>query len=303
MDVLKVKGLTKRFKEKIVIDDISFSVPAGSVFGFIGVNGAGKSTTMKMILGLLSADSGEIEVNGEKVKFGQTDTNKYIGFLPDVPEFYGYMKPREYLKLCGEVSGLSANQIKEKSDELLSLVGLAGVNKKISGFSRGMKQRLGMAQALLNEPILLICDEPTSALDPMGRKEILDILEKIKGQTTVIFSTHILADVERVCDRIAVLDGGKIVLEGILSDIRTANRIDKIMIEFNNKPELEKFGKIAKSQFNDVEMSDLQLIITVTDLEKAKKFLLNTAVDQEVFPTKFEVLEPNLESLFLEVVS
>jgi len=135
----------------------------------------------------LKPDSGSVTVCGEKVTYGESKANRHIGFLPDVPEFYGYMNPMEYLKLCGEIAGLSKTQIKSRSEELLELVGLKDQKKRISGFSRGMKQRLGIAQALLNEPKLLICDEPTSALDPIGRKEILDILLAAKGKTTIVF--------------------------------------------------------------------------------------------------------------------
>jgi ABC-type multidrug transport system, ATPase component len=142
---------------------------------------------MKIILGLLKADSGSVTVCGEKVTYGETKTNRNIGFVPDVPEFYGYMNPMEYLKLCGEITGLPKNKIKSRSEELLELVGLKDEKRKIGQFSRGMKQRLGIAQALLNEPKLLICDEPTSALDPIGRKEILDILLAAKGKTTIVF--------------------------------------------------------------------------------------------------------------------
>ena len=152
-----------------------------------GKNGAGKTTTMKAILGLLKSDSGEIYVMGEKVHFGQTNTNRFIGYLPDVPEFYSYMTQMEYLSLCGEVCGMDKTDIVTRSKELLELVGLGQEHHRIKGFSRGMKQRLGIAQALLNRPKLLICDEPTSALDPAGRKEILDILLAAKEQTTVLF--------------------------------------------------------------------------------------------------------------------
>lgn len=139
MDVLTIQSLKKSFGSQQVIDDLSFAVPEGSVFGFLGQNGAGKTTTMKMILGLLKADGGEITVCGDKVTFGQTKTNNYIGYLPDVPEFYGYLRPKEYLRLCGEITGMTQQKIKSRSDELLSLVGLSGISKKISGFSRGMK--------------------------------------------------------------------------------------------------------------------------------------------------------------------
>src|SRR5690606_30013665 len=124
-------------------------------------NGAGKTTTMKMVVGLLKPDAGEIFVCGEKVSYGETKTNRNIGYLPDVPEFYGYLRPMEYLKLCGQITGMSGKETREKSEEMLSLVGLADAKRKIGGFSHGMKQRLGIAQALLNEPKLLICDEPT----------------------------------------------------------------------------------------------------------------------------------------------
>jgi len=235
MSVLSIKNLSKSFGTNKVIDNISFDVPEGSVFGFIGANGAGKTTTMKMILGLLPSDSGEIYVCGEKVSFGETKTNRHIGYLPDVPEFYGYMRPKEYLYLCGEVVGLAPDVIKQRTSYLLEKVGLADVTKRIKSFSRGMKQRLGVAQALLNEPKLLICDEPTSALDPIGRKEILDILKGIRGNTTVIFSTHILTDVERICDRLAVLHKSNIVLESTISDLKLEHKSKAVELEFENE--------------------------------------------------------------------
>ena len=190
MNVLSIRNLSKSFGQQQIIKDLNMSVPEGSVFGFIGQNGAGKTTTMKMVLGLLQPDQGEILVCNEPVHFGQTKTNQYIGYLPDVPEFYNYMTAMQYLTLCGEIVGLPKENISQKGKRLLSLVGLDGVEKRVGGYSRGMKQRLGIAQALLADPKLLICDEPTSALDPVGRKEILDILYKIRGTTTVLFSTH-----------------------------------------------------------------------------------------------------------------
>ena len=210
MDMLRITGLHKRFGDKEVLRGLDLSVPEHSIYGFIGKNGSGKTTTMKTVLGLLKADSGEIIVNGEKVVYGQTDTNRYIGYLPDVPEFYPFMTAKEYLRFCGEIAGMSRVEVEERTKELLTLVGLADETHRIKGFSRGMKQRLGIAQALLSRPKLLICDEPTSALDPVGRKEILDILLAIKNQTTVLFSTHILSDVERICTDVAFLkDGGQ----------------------------------------------------------------------------------------------
>ena len=211
MDMLRITGLRKRFGDKEVLRGLELTVPEHSIFGFIGKNGAGKTTTMKTVLGLLKADGGEILVNGERVVYGQTATNCHIGYLPDVPEFYSFMTAEEYLTFCGDVTGLSKADNAARRRELLELVGLQNEKHRIKGFSRGMKQRLGIAQALLNRPKLLICDEPTSALDPVGRKEILDILMAVRERTTVLFSTHILSDVERICTDVAFLDHGVIL--------------------------------------------------------------------------------------------
>lgn len=269
MDILRIEGLTKSFGQNKVLQGISFAVPEGSIFGFIGANGTGKTTTMKMVLGLLEADGGNIYVCGEKVEFGAAKTNRLIGYLPDVPEFYNWMRPKEYLKLCGEITGMSLGAIKSRSEELLDLVGLSKANRKIGGFSRGMKQRLGMAQALLNEPKLLICDEPTSALDPMGRKEILDILMEIKGKTTVIFSTHILSDVERICDRAAFLHQGKIALSGSLQELKARHGASDTTIEFASKSDKEKFMALPEigTLFHILAQSETSVTFSTGDIE------------------------------------
>jgi ABC-2 type transport system ATP-binding protein len=266
--VLKIENLSKAFGAHKVLDDISFSVPEGSVFGFVGANGAGKTTTMKLILGLLAPDSGSMYICGERVSFGSSKTNRHIGYLPDVPEYYNYMRPREYLKLCGEITRMSAGTIKARTDELLQLVGLA-TNKRIGDFSRGMKQRLGVAQALLNKPKLLICDEPTSALDPVGRKEILDILREIKGTTTVIFSTHILSDVERVSDSAAVLNKGKIVLNGSLNELKTRHGSSDTTIRFETAADREKFFALPDihTHYSLFEQGETSVTVSAASIE------------------------------------
>ncbi|MEY8392933.1 ABC transporter ATP-binding protein [Lachnospiraceae bacterium 45-W7] len=298
MDILEVSHITKAFGAKKVLNDLNFSVPEHSVFGFIGQNGAGKTTTMKMVLGLLESDKGEIFVNGEKVTFGQNNTNKYIGYLPDVPEFYGFMTPREYLSMCGQITGMHKEEIKEKSAELLKLVGLKAENKRIKGFSRGMKQRLGIAQALLNSPKLLICDEPTSALDPMGRKEILDILSSVKEHTTVIFSTHILSDVERICDRIAVLHKGKIALSGTLEEIKGIRNGDSIEIEFLTERDTDTFWSIYSSG----EKTGRTKLFFLKRTEHEMMEMMGCLSQNQIPVLRLERLEPTLEDLFLEVV-
>ena len=216
MNILEIDNLYKSFGSNNIINGLNLKVRENSIFGFIGENGAGKTTTMKMILGFLKPDSGIIRVCGEEVKFGETKTNKFIGYLPDVPEYYGYMTPHEYLKLCGEITNMKKSDIKKKSEELLELVGLSDYKKrKISKFSRGMKQRLGIAQALLNEPKLLICDEPTSALDPELTGEVLKVIRGLADQkTTMIIVTHEMAFARDVADEIIFMDEGFIVEQG-----------------------------------------------------------------------------------------
>ena len=301
MDALKIDNLHKSFGKNTIINGLSMSIPENTIFGFLGKNGAGKTTTMKMILGFLKKDEGSIKVFGEEVSFGQSKTNRFIGYLPDVPEFYGYMTAKEYLNLCGAITGLSKNEIKNKSVELLELVGLRDVNKRISGYSRGMKQRLGIAQALLNSPKLLICDEPTSALDPLGRKEILDIILKIKDSTTVIFSTHILSDVEAICDHVVVLDKGKNVLEVSIDELKNIKRKNTIKIRFKSNKELKVFKSLDK--FSNLVTNEKGDILYLTDEDNKIKDIdiLYELYKLNIFPLEIKIEEPTLENIFMEV--
>jgi ABC-2 type transport system ATP-binding protein len=305
MEILRIEKLQKRFGSNEVIKELTLEVPEGEIFGFIGQNGAGKTTTMKMILGLLPADSGSIHVCGEPVRFGETKTNEVVGYLPDVPEFYPYMNAMEYLRLCGQVTGMTAEQTKSRSMELLGLVGLPISKKKIGGYSRGMKQRLGIAQALLNQPKLLICDEPTSALDPVGRKEILDILLAVKGRTTVLFSTHILSDVERICDRVAVLHDGRIQLCGTLQELKAQHKAETLVLEFPNDALCAKFADLMKAEMPELlcDVSGNESIIHTANLTDTQTRVMALLVREGILPTRMEALEPSIESLFLGVVS
>lgn len=304
MAVLELIMVNKRFGSVEVVKELSFRVDEHAVFGFLGKNGAGKTTTMKMILGFLKADSGEINVYGEKVVYGNAKTNQYIGYLPDVPEFYGYMTPREYLKLCGEITGLKGEVLCNRMNEMLELVGLDGSNRRIRGFSRGMKQRLGIAQALLNEPRLLICDEPTSALDPIGRKEILDILAVAKERTTVVFSTHILSDVERICDSVGILNGGKLALEGKVADIKNTYRKDVVQIELMKGYPVEAImTKLKeKSYVTGLSRQDTCIDIQFSGGELEARHILGLLSEEQVPLLRYVLLEPSLENVFLEVV-
>lgn len=297
MNVLEIYGLYKRFGDKEVLRGVNLTVPEHSVFGFVGKNGAGKTTTMKTVLGLLRADAGEIYVAGERTEYGQTATNRSIGYLPDVPEFYSFMTAEEYLRFCGELTGIEKAEIKLRSEELLKLVGLGDEKHRIKGFSRGMKQRLGIAQALLGRPRLLICDEPTSALDPVGRKEILDILSAVREETTVLFSTHILSDVERICTDIALLDGGVVSVQGKLSVIKEKYRRDGYIVETETA---EAANKIAAAFTAMKPDGATQLRFSEADI--SLHAVLDYVSRQRLPVIKIERTEPTLESLFMEVV-
>ena len=296
MDMLRITGLCKRFGDKEVLKGLDLTVPEGSIFGFIGVNGAGKTTAMKTVLGLLKADGGEILVNGERVVYGQTATNRHIGYLPDVPEFYGFMTAPEYLDFCGEISGMSKTETTIRRDELLTLVGLKDEKHRVGGFSRGMKQRLGIAQALLNRPKLLICDEPTSALDPVGRKEILDILLLVREQTTVLFSTHILSDVERVCTDVALLNNGVVEVQGSMSEIKTRFRTDGYMLETANEADRDAIRRA----FPTVKAAEGN-VLTLIEQDTPVFDVLRFVADQQIPLLRWKRSEPTLESLFMEV--
>ena len=222
----------------------------------------------------------------------------YIGYLPDVPEFYSFMTAREYLRLCGESLEMGKNDIEKRSDELLTLVGLSKENHRIRGFSRGMKQRLGIAQALLGRPKILICDEPTSALDPIGRKEILDILLSSKKQTTVLFSTHILSDVERICTDVAFLNNGKIAMQGAVADLKNVCSSHEFIVETIKADDAEYLSSV----FTDAQLTAKDTLLFLG--EQFKMFeVLEFITEHKILISKIERVEPSLESLFMEVVS
>jgi len=302
MKMIEINHLSKRFGRKQVLQDLTFSVPKGSVVGFVGENGAGKTTTMKAILGLLPIDEGEIIVCGEVVQFGSAKTNRWIGYLPDVPQFYSFMTAVEYLTFCGKIQPNQESFQPQRVMEVLALVGLEASKQKIAGFSRGMKQRLGLAQALINRPAILICDEPTSALDPLGRKAFLDVLAKIKEETTVLFSSHILADVEQLSDYIAILHKGQIRTFETMDSLKNRYRKTAFGIVFTNEGDHSKFANLLASHGIAAERKNNQLLIDETADTNVGKQLLRLLNEQQIVPESFQRIEPTLEAIYLEVI-
>lgn len=304
MAVLEVHQLSKAFGKQTVLKDVTFSVDEGSVFGFIGKNGAGKTTTMTIALGLLKADGGSVKINGKTVEYGDTETNNYVGYLPDVPEFYPFLTAREYMELSAEICGLEKKKASEKITELLNMVGLEDNKKRIKNYSRGMKQRLGIAQALINDPLLLICDEPTSALDPIGRQQLLSILKKVKEKTTVIFSTHILSDVESVCDEVAILNDGHIVKQGTVNQLKAELASEKWLVAFEKEEHGRSFLKAISTDdtFREVSLKGFEVYGESHSGRDAMQKLMQVLNALSITPVRLERKEATMEEVFVEAI-
>lgn len=226
MDAIVVDRLTKTYKpvwpwqkETTVLSDVSLSVRQGEIFGFLGPNGAGKTTTMKILLGLLRATSGRVELLGAPAT--DVAVHARIGYLPEAPYFYDYLTADEFLCFYGRLAGLPRETVRQRVPQLLERVSLTEArDRQLRKFSKGMLQRIGLAQALIHDPELIILDEPMSGLDPIGRKEVRDLILSLRDQgKTVFFSTHIVSDVEMICDRVGILAKGKMLASGRIEDL------------------------------------------------------------------------------------
>ena len=225
MSAIRTQGLSKDYRvgfwgrRLTVLRDVCLDIPAGEVFGYLGPNGAGKSTTIKLLLGLVQPTAGQASVLGHPA--GDVRARRHIGFLPENPSFYEYLTGQEFLEFSGRLLGMTRSQLRDQVQRLLDDVGLGrAAGQQIRKYSKGMVQRLGLAQALLGDPKLLILDEPMSGLDPIGRKEVRDLIlqQKISGRT-VFFSSHILPDVEMICDRVGILVSGRVVRLGPIGEL------------------------------------------------------------------------------------
>ncbi len=299
---IELSGLTKVYGQARALDGVDLAVPEGSVFGFLGPNGAGKTTTLRILTGLARATSGQARVFGTDVTDAGNDVRARIGFLPDVPGFYDWMIAEEFLRFAGSLFGVTGHVLDRRVDSLLDLAGLTDVRTKIGGYSRGMKQRLGVAQALINAPSLLMLDEPTSALDPIGRKEVLDMIASLAGRTTVFFSTHILSDVERVCDTVAILDHGRVVTAAPIEELKSRYGAQKIVVEVTGGTTqlAERFGREAWA--SAVERENHTLTVTVADVDTARRAIPAAVAEQGVGLVRLEGGEVSLEEVFVELV-
>jgi ABC-2 type transport system ATP-binding protein len=299
---VELRGLTKVFDGATALGGVDITVPEGSVFGFLGPNGAGKTTTLRILAGLARPTAGDARVLGRDVVAATNEMRALVGYLPDVPGFYRWMTGREFLTFAGRLFGLSDALLRERVEALLDLAGLRHVEQRIGGYSRGMKQRLGVAQALINAPRLLLLDEPTSALDPLGRRQVLEMIAALAGRTTVFFSTHILADVERVCDTVAILSEGRVVVQAGIDDLRARHGGGhRLLLDVDDVPAAGS-ALTAQPWLQLLERQGRTLRLTVTDVEAAQRALPGLLAASGVALQRFEADEVSLEEVFVELV-
>ena len=305
MKPLRIVGLTKEFRlglrgqRLLAVDHLDLEVEQGEIFGFLGPNGAGKTTTLKILMGLIYPTGGKAWILEREI--GDVEVKHQVGFLPEAPYFYEYLEAEEFLTFYGQLFGLGGTSLAKKIDELLELVRLVDARRMpLRKFSKGMLQRIGLAQALINDPALIVLDEPMSGLDPIGRREVRDIILRLRDQgKTIFFSTHILPDVEMICDRVGILVKGRLRAVGAVQDLVGASAVTSVEIVVEGLSEAgvaeaERLGGAVVRRGNQVLLTlpDEAQVNTVLDLVRRHAGRLVSLVPHK----------RSLEDLFLKEV-
>jgi len=236
--MIEVRHLTKRYGDLIAISDVSFSVAPGQILGFLGPNGAGKTTTMRIISGFMPANEGSVKVAGYDVFEDSFEVRKRIGYLPEHPPLYNDMTATAYLRFVARIKGVPRGKVAAALERVVERCGLAEVADRVTGYlSKGFRQRLGLAQAIIHNPAVLILDEPTIGLDPKQIIEIRTLIKELAGEHTVVLSTHILPEVSQVCDKVVIINAGKVVLEELLADLTKERNLEEVFLQATAREE------------------------------------------------------------------
>ena len=300
--VLQATGLTRRFGERIAVDDVSFSVPPGEIYGLLGPNGAGKTTTIKMVCGLLDPDRGTVSVAGHPA--GSMAAKAQVGYVPQDIALYPDLTGRENLRFLGRLFGLSGALLDQRVDEALELTNLGDrAKERLSAYSGGMQRRLNIAAGLLNHPVLLVLDEPTVGVDPQSRHAILERVRTF-GQLgmAVLYTTHYMEEAERVCDRVGIVDQGRLVAEGTRRDL--VDRLgERDRIELGATGDLEQLAEACRKLegIDGAAVADRHLQLLVHDGRKLLPAVLEAAEHAGVRISSVDVVEPDLEAVFLHL--
>jgi ABC-2 type transport system ATP-binding protein len=300
------RGLTKRYGDVLALDTLTLDVPAGAVFGILGPNGAGKTTLLRLLTGLAHPTAGEATVAGLNVATHASAVHQRISFLDQSPQYYSWMRGRELVTFVGELFGLRGTELQSRVDEVLALTGLTdAAHRRIGGYSGGMRQRLGLAQALVNRPEVLFLDEPASSLDPAGRHEILAAIANLRGTATVCMSTHILADVERVCDTVAILDRGRLLVSAPVTELqeRYTQPAFELEVDADQGDAGERLVAALRSAPWATEVTRQGEVVRVVagDTAAAGRELLPLVASHGVQLQRFERVRPSLEDIFLRL--
>jgi ABC-2 type transport system ATP-binding protein len=310
------RGLTKHYGDVVALSGLDLEIAPGTVFGFLGPNGAGKTTTLRLLTGLARPTAGTATVAGTTVADASGPSasarvdgagHATFGYLDQDPRFYGWMRGRELLGLVADLYGLDRSERRARIGEILEVVGLSeAANRRIGGYSGGMRQRLGLAAALLPRPSVLFLDEPVSALDPAGRHDLLEVIGRLRGATTVFMSTHILNDVERVCERVAILDRGRLLVDAPIDDLlaRYAAPVYRLEPEAGEEAALGSLADRIRAApwATTVSTADGTLRVHVTDPRVAGPALFGLIADSGIAPAVVERQIPTLEDVFLRIV-
>jgi ABC-2 type transport system ATP-binding protein len=305
--MIRIENLQRTFGKVQALAGLDLNVAPNTVYGFLGPNGAGKTTTIRILTGLMQPTGGRAWVAGVSLEENHHRVARLIGHMPEEPAFYSWMSPREFLDHVGRIYGLDGARRRRRADELLELVDLAEVaERRIGGFSRGMRQRLGLAQALVNEPAVLLLDEPVSALDPAGRRDVLELVSRLRGTCTVFMSTHVLADVERVCDTVGIINRGRLVAEAPRDELVARYAVPAFDVECipGQEEALAAWARgIADADWvTSVNCRGTIAHVAAADLENARAALLPSAVGAGLVLVRYETVRPSLEEVFLRLV-
>lgn len=296
---VEITNLIKKYSQETAVDNITFSAKKGEILGFLGPNGAGKSTTMKIITGYLPQNSGSVSVCGINVDVNKKETKRLIGYLPENNPLYTDMYVKEYLVFCGKSYGLKSDLLTHSINQTIEKTGLTNERKKKTGqLSKGFKQRVGLAAALLHNPDVLILDEPTTGLDPNQVVEIRNLIRELGKEKTVIFSTHIMQEVHQVCDRVVIINGGKIVANDVISNLATSIETQKgfrISVEFETETQLSILESIIGIDKVDV-LSNTKFILYSTQKE------IRSAVFKAISSQNLNLIELKMDEYSLEEV-
>ncbi|NKE06480.1 MULTISPECIES: ATP-binding cassette domain-containing protein [Mesobacillus] len=306
MEVLKVKQLTKRFKEFEAVKNVSFSLQKGESYGLLGPNGAGKTTTIQMISGLFPPSSGYIQIAGIDMVRQPKQGQGLLGIVPQEIALYQQMSARENLSFWGRMYGLSGSHLQERIKEVLDIIGLTDrATEKVETFSGGMKRRVNIGAAILHNPELLIMDEPTVGIDPQSRSHILETVKRLNAEgMTVIYTSHYMEEVEYLCEKIGIMDQGEFITSGTISELReTIGDRSRIVMNFSGAPKIEnlKTALALSIPENDLSVNHEELAIFHKEPQKVLSELIQTVTGAGFEITSVEVVEPNLESVFLHL--